>query len=173
VRFDGIVMAVSPCRLFPTTDNLHGQRTFECATSHTAFELSHAFELGARRRVVVAAGASPKPTAKPASYIERGWIWRTTTSSNRLRARSGKQPNRARARTKQVGLLHPITRLVSVGVSNGAGSQSGAFRAPALTGVRCVTYGGPPPAAQSGDERADGGRAEFPVSGSFVGCCEG
>jgi hypothetical protein len=45
VRFE-IVMAVSPCRLFPTTDNLHVGRTFECAKSHTAFELSHALQLG-------------------------------------------------------------------------------------------------------------------------------
>jgi hypothetical protein len=47
VRFEGIVIAVSPRRLFPTTDKLHGRRSFECAKSHTSFELSHAFQLGA------------------------------------------------------------------------------------------------------------------------------
>lgn len=71
VRFDGIVMACLPVGYSRTTDNLHGQRTFECATSHTACELSHALQLGTRRRVVVAAGASPKPTTKLATSCKR------------------------------------------------------------------------------------------------------
>ena len=38
-------MAVSPCRLFPPTDELQGRRSLECATSHTAFAIP-AFQLG-------------------------------------------------------------------------------------------------------------------------------
>ena len=48
---------------------------------------------------VEAERARAQKSSNGCSYIERGWLWRTTTSSNPLQARSGKQPNRARPRT--------------------------------------------------------------------------